>query len=56
MLEQHGVCGAEFGDFVEAASDEVAGDDGEGGLREVGGLAVYDSLKLRLKLVKIHKM
>jgi hypothetical protein len=25
VLEQHGVCRAEFGDFVEAAADEITG-------------------------------
>lgn len=44
MLEQHGVGRAEFGDFVQAAADKVAGDVGVACGREVGGFAVDDGL------------
>jgi hypothetical protein len=44
VLQEHGVCWAELGDFVEAAADEVAGYAGVAFRREVGGVAVYDCL------------
>lgn len=45
MLEEHWVRGPEFGNFVEAASDEVAGGFGEGVGGEVGWVTVDDGLR-----------
>jgi len=44
MLEEHGVCRAEIGDFVQAAGGEVMCGGGEGVFRKVWWLAVDDGL------------
>ena len=44
MLQEHGVCGPQFGDFVQAAGDEVARRFAEGVGWEVWGGAVDDGL------------
>ena len=45
MAEEHGVGGAQFGDLVEAAADEVAGWFAVAGGGEVRGFAVDDGLE-----------
>lgn len=45
VLQEHGVGGAEVGDFVEAAGGEVVGGGGEGFGGEVGWFAVDDGLR-----------
>ena len=44
MLEEHGVCRAEIGDFVQAAGGEVMCGGGEGVFWKVWWLAVDDGL------------
>lgn len=46
MLQQHGIRGPQFGDFVQAAGDEVAGGFAEGVGGEVRGCAVDDGLPI----------
>ena len=44
MLEEHGVCRAEVGNFVQAASGEVVSGSREGVLWKVWRFAVDDGL------------
>ena len=46
VLQEHGVGGAQLGDLVQAAADEVAGEWGVAFCGEIGGVAVDDRLWL----------